>query len=92
MDAIVLSNAVIARVSGDALCAPAPTPADVAGAAEALVAESLRVPAQWDVSTPQGARAVVKGTMRRRHAELTEEALEALAAHYLRSWRGVVSA
>lgn len=87
MDSNMLSGAVISHVGGSALAPPQRPTEELQRLAEALVAESLLVHAQWNTTTSNGARVVVKGTMRRRHAELSEEALDALALNYLKTWR-----
>ena len=46
-----------------------------------LLQEALGIPAHWDTTNPVAARAIVRAHLSRRHSELTEEALEALAVH-----------
>lgn len=90
MDHLSLNTALVRQVT---LAPHLPTqrlPQELQRSVDDLVAECLRVPVHWETRSPEGARAVVKGTMRRRHAELTEEALEALAAHYVAQLHGAV--
>lgn len=74
-----------------ALLAAQPTPLDLSGeaiiAARAVIDESLGVHAHWDTRNPIDARAIVKGYMRRRHSDLSEAALDALAVHCTRDFR-----
>ena len=49
--------------------------------AHVAIADALSVHAHWDTTSSVAARAIVKGSMRRRHPELTDAALEALATH-----------
>ena len=52
-----------------------------------LVRESLSIPAHWNTTSPVTGAALMKREMKRRHAELDEPALEALAANFAAAWR-----
>ncbi len=56
-------------------------------AARLVIDEALGIHAHWDTTSPIAARSIVRGHLRRRHRELTEEALEALALHCTRDFR-----
>lgn len=53
----------------------------------ALVRESLAIPAHWDTTSAVVGAALMKREMKRRHDELDEPALDALAANFAAAWR-----
>lgn len=51
-----------------------------------LVRESLSIPVHWNTTSPVIGSAIMKREMKRRHAELDEAALEALARNFASAW------
>lgn len=52
-----------------------------------LVRESLSIPAHWNTTSPVTGATLMRREMKRRHAELDEPALDALAANFAAAWR-----
>lgn len=52
-----------------------------------LVRESLSIPAHWNTTSPVTGAALMRREMKRRHAELDEPAMDALAANFAAGWR-----
>ena len=76
-----VSDVIVACLAGPQSFAEQDPADGVATDARALVEEALGIHAHWDTTSPVAARTIVKAHMRRRHPEVTEEALEALATH-----------
>lgn len=52
-----------------------------------IVRESLLIPAHWNATSPATGAVLMKCEMKRRHAELDEPALDALARNFAAAWR-----
>ena len=53
----------------------------------ALVRESLSIPAHWNTTSAATGAVILKCEMKRRHAELDDPLLEALAQNFAAAWR-----
>ncbi len=82
-----ISDVVVAVLGEDESVSALDPSHAVLVAARLVIDEAMGVHAHWDTTTPAGAMAVVKGHLRRRYADLTEEALHALAAYSTRDFR-----
>jgi hypothetical protein len=60
---------------------------DLLQAVVGIVRESLSIPAHWNTTSPATGAVLMKCEMKRRHAELDELALDALARNFAAAWR-----
>jgi len=82
-----ISDVIVAVLSEHDVLAQLDPSHETLLAARLLIDEALGIHAHWDTTSPIAARSIVRGHLRRRHRELTEEALEALALHCTRNFR-----
>ena len=82
-----MSDVIVAVLSDEGNVAHLSPSHEALLAARLAIDEALGVHAHWDTTSPAGAITIVKGHMRRRYPELTEDALHALALHSTRDWR-----